>query len=87
MIRYHLIATDSIKIPHISAIGYAKNPDITRFGPSSRNQYIIHYVLSGEGYFNGGRLGKGEGFLITPKMSEQYYPDKKDPWSFIWVIS
>ena len=60
--------------------------DITRFGPGRRDLYIIHYVISGVGYFNGNRVSKGQGFLITPGMAEHYYPDKANPWTFLWVI-
>jgi len=30
---------------------------------------------------------EGEGFLITPNMPEEYYPDENSPWSFVWIIS
>ncbi|MBR2634799.1 MAG: AraC family transcriptional regulator [Clostridia bacterium] len=87
MKRYHLIATDSVQVPKIDSIGFADDPRITRYGPSVRNQYIIHYVLSGKGHFNGNRVAEGEGFLIVPGMREEYDPDEKDPWKFLWIIS
>jgi AraC family transcriptional regulator of arabinose operon len=59
----------------------------TRYGPSRRNSYIIHYVLSGKGYFNGNEVKKGEGFLKRPEEFEHYYADEKDPWSYLWIIS
>ena len=68
-------------------MGYSAEPTETRFGPSVRNSYIIHYVLSGKGYFNGNPVKKGQGFLITHNMKEHYYPDSDDPWNFLWVIS
>lgn len=87
MKRHTLIAVDSVRTPKICSVGFSKDPEVTRFGPSVRNQYIIHYVLSGEGIFNGNRVEKGQGFLISPNMHEEYYPDPNDPWSFLWVIS
>lgn len=87
MLRYHLIATDSIRPPLVSSIGFSADPQVTRYGPSVRNQYIIHYVLSGKGFFNGALVKKGEGFLITPGMAEEYHPSEEEPWSFLWVIS
>lgn len=83
----YLIAGDSVQVPQIYSIGFSDNPQITRFGPSVRNQYIIHYVLSGKGTFNGNTVEKGQGFLIVPGMHQEYYPDKKEPWSFLWIIS
>ena len=85
--RTELVSTDSIQIPKIFSIGYSDDPLVTKYGPSRRNQYIIHYVLSGKGYFNGNKVKAGQGFLITPGMDEEYHSDKNDPWLFLWVIS
>ena len=85
--RYQMIANDSIPIPQIYSIGFSSDPRITRFGPAIRDQYIIHYVLSGKGTFNGNKVEKGEGFLIVPGMHEEYYSDEKNPWAFVWIIS
>ena len=87
MKRYALISTDSVKVPNIYSIGFSDDPSVTRYGPSVRNQYIIHYVLSGKGLFNGNKVEKGQGFLIVPGMHEEYYSDKNDPWAFVWIIS
>ena len=84
---YQLIATDSVQAPKIYSIGFSDDPRVTRFGPSVRNQYIIHYVLSGKGSFNGNKVEKGQGFLIVPGMYEEYHSDESEPWSFLWVIS
>lgn len=87
MKRHQLIAADSVQIPKIYAIGFSDDPTVTRFGPSVRSQYIIHYVLSSKGFFNGNRVDKGSGFLIVPGMNEEYHSDESDPWSFLWIIS
>jgi hypothetical protein len=68
-------------------IGYSSDPSVTRYGPGMRNYYIIHYVTAGRGTFNGHRVEKGQGFLITPGMHESYRPSKEEPWSFLWIIS
>lgn len=70
----------------INSIGYSANVNVTHFGPGQRDLYIIHYVVSGKGYFNGCKVSKGQGFLITPGMPEHYFPDNENPWSFLWVI-
>ena len=87
MKRYQLIATDCVQAPKIHCIGFSDDPKITRFGPSVRSQYIIHYILSGKGTFNGNIVEKGQGFLISPGTHEEYYSDENDPWSFLWIIS
>lgn len=85
--RYSIFSNSQGSLLDIKSIGYAKNMDVTRFGPGVRNYYIIHYVLSGKGYFNGNCVKAGQGFLITPGMNEHYYPDPNDPWEFLWIIS
>lgn len=64
-------------------------------GPSVKNHYLFHYVLSGKGTLysentnmNGAStyyINAGEGFLITPNIINTYEADKDDPWSYIWV--
>lgn len=87
MKRYSLLSREYVKIPQIYTIGFAQDEEVTRYGPSFRNEYIIHFVLSGKGYFNGTEVKKGEGFLITPRSFEHYYPDNDEPWSYLWIIS
>ena len=87
MKKHELLANDDVKVPKIYSIGFSDDPEITKYGPSSRNEYIIHYVLSGKGYFNGHEVSACEGFLITPGMYEEYFADEKTPWSFVWIIS
>lgn len=54
-----------------------------------RNYYKIHYIHSGKGEFRTGgksyRLGKGQGFLITPENLSYYRADGDDPWTYSWV--
>ena len=84
----HVVFSNGIcPILNMSSVGYSQDPTVTRFGAGVRNLYIIHYVISGKGYFNGNPVKAGQGFLITPNMQEHYYPDEKSPWEFLWFIS
>ena len=84
---YSFYSVDSVKIPTLLSMGCASDTNETHFGPTMRNEYIIHYVVSGKGYFNGNAVEAGYGFLISPKMVEYYYADQSDPWSYLWIIS
>lgn len=59
------------------------------FGPDVRLNYLIHYIVSGKGYFEtGGKkysLCEKQGFLIEPEISTRYYADSREPWSYVWV--
>ena len=45
---------------------------------------VIHYVVNGYGYFNGVRLEPGRAFICRKNTHIEYYPDKKEPWSYYW---
>lgn len=59
------------------------------FGPYVRSQYIIHYVLDGEGYYQVNdkqhHIKKGQGFLITPETVTFYQADEENPWKYMWI--
>lgn len=59
------------------------------FGPAIRDHYLMHFVLSGKGYFesNGRRyeLRQGQGFLIAPNQVTFYQADGVTPWHYCWI--
>ena len=73
----------------IIGVGFRGNDIRQTWGPGMRQHYIIHYVLSGEGYFKvNGKLYEikaQESFIICPYTVVQYYANKENPWSFTWV--
>lgn len=85
--RYNLYSNDDIPLLNIRNVGYAKMREETKYGPGCRNDYIIHYVLQGKGYYNGNPVQAGQGFLIRPDDAEYYFSDASDPWAFLWFIS
>ncbi len=85
--RYTVYTENTANFLRLDSIGYSKDPNITRFGPGHRNQYIIHYVMSGKGYYNGNAVHAGQGFLIFPRQKQYYYADSDDPWEFLWFIA
>ena len=45
----------------------------------------IHYVIGGKGYFNGSAIRVGQAFIVYKNDFCEYYPDKNDPWTYIWL--
>ncbi len=74
----------SLSIIHI---GFSDETSITRWGPGRRSQYIIHYVIDGEGVYNGNVVKKGQGFIKPPDHLEKYRPNPDNPWSFFWIVA
>lgn len=69
--------------------GCSQTEPLHSFGPASKPHFLIHYVLSGKGYFRFRdkeyHLEAGYGFLIEPDELAFYQADEKDPWSYLWV--
>lgn len=45
----------------------------------------IHYVVDGKGYYNGRMVVAGESFIVQKNDLCEYYPDKDDPWTYVWI--
>jgi AraC-type DNA-binding domain-containing proteins len=59
------------------------------YGPAIRPQYLIHYIIDGEGSYTVNnktyKLKKNQGFLICPNVLTYYEADKDNPWTYMWV--
>lgn len=59
------------------------------YGPAVRSQYLIHYIIDGEGFYTVNdktyKLKKKQGFLICPNTVTYYEADKDNPWSYMWI--
>ncbi|HEM6088937.1 TPA: AraC family transcriptional regulator [Streptococcus suis] len=61
------------------------------FGPTMKQHYLFHYIVSGKGIFYDTskqrqfHLKAGQGFLISPDTICSYEADKDDPWTYIWI--
>jgi AraC-like DNA-binding protein len=70
-------------------VGYEKCQSGHRFGPSLRNNYIVHFVISGKGRYTVNdtthHLGAGDFFLIRPNELVDYEADAEEPWEYYWI--
>ena len=59
------------------------------YGPAVRHQWLIHYIVSGSGYFkiNGKQytVSAGHIFVIPPYVKVFYVADEENPWTYIWI--
>lgn len=59
------------------------------FGPAARDYYILHFVVSGNGYFQNEQneyyLKEDDCFVIRPNETTFYKADSKNPWHYIWI--
>lgn len=74
--------------------GWEQCEPLHSYGPSARNHYLFHYVISGTGVLmsndSGGnthtyQIKSGQGFMIFPKQINTYSADKEHPWEYTWL--
>ena len=87
----HNIFAPNIQMPKFKPIvaGYEDCKRGHSYGPAVRHQWLIHYVVSGIGYFKiRGKqytLSGGSLFVIPPYVEIFYVADEDEPWSYIWI--
>lgn len=69
--------------------GYEKCCKGHQYGPSTRDYYLIHFIVSGKGTLeieeNKYKVKKNQSFLIKPNQIITYTADENDPWYYIWI--
>lgn len=69
--------------------GYARCEPLHSFGPAVRPNYVLHYIVDGQGKFRTEdeeySLQAGQGFLIEPGVQTFYQADCENPWTYLWI--
>lgn len=74
----------------VIGLGYEKTTaEKYPFSAENLRHYSLHFVLSGVGYYETEnriyRLPQNCLFLLYPNSNIKYYPDKKRPWTYVWI--
>ncbi|MBR6676790.1 MAG: AraC family transcriptional regulator [Clostridia bacterium] len=83
---YEIYSIDRLPGISVLSMGCAYEPESTRSGPILRNAFVIHYCISGHGYYLGNKVSAGQGFIFLPGTTVNYYPSQSDPWKYLWFI-
>lgn len=74
---------------HLTRCGMSQCAPHESWGPRSRPDYHMHFVLSGSGYLeiDGKKLfiKAGQIFLLPPNKIVYYYADSQMPWCYSWA--
>lgn len=70
-------------------VGLQKCESGYQWGPGIRDHFLIHHIVSGNGYFEvDGQtyfLSAGDSFLVYPYTQVTYRADTANPWEYYWV--
>lgn len=59
------------------------------YGPTTRTEFLLHYILSGKGIYEvdgkSYHVKKNDAFIIYPNELTYYKADDLDPWTYIWI--
>ena len=83
--EYISVCGDSPLPPKIYSMGFIPSENHPRMDGVYRDHSVIHYVLSGEGRYEGFPVKKGQGFYVQAGITEEHHADKVRPWSYFWV--
>lgn len=89
MAIYEIIVNEHYNGFNPTQYGYEQCAPNHGYGPAIRPCWILHFVISGKGYFRReGReytINPGEIFVIPPYLETYYEADKKTPWYYTWI--
>lgn len=87
---YRYILDNSLSEFYVIVVGYEQcKKDKEMIGPLMRSHYVLHYCISGKGYFTlDGKnytVGPNDIFFIPSNCKVSYQQDKENPWTYLWV--
>lgn len=91
---FHVFSNDRFMDLTLYQYGYEKCRPLHSYGPSIRNHFLFHYIISGKGTLlvdetpeltREYKLQGGMGFLIEPERVNTYFADREDPWEYTWA--
>lgn len=70
-------------------VGCQKCPPSYSFGPIIRSNYVLHYILNGEGtlYLDNKEyhISDKQAFITPPNLLSYYQGSQENPWNYIWI--
>lgn len=85
--RYRVFSIGELPVLKIHNFGYSSDIIGSTFAERKNEFHLIGYVLSGKGTYNSNPIFAGQGFIFTPNVVENLYPDESDPLELVWFTS
>ena len=88
MLVFSEYQTDTIDLA-LDFYGYEDCPKNYEFGPSVRDNFVLHYITKGKGVFRFNNkeihLEAGDLFLLPKNKVTYYKADEEEPLSYYWI--
>ena len=88
MLVFSEYQTDTIDLA-LDFYGYEDCPKNYEFGPSVRDNFVLHFITKGKGVFHFNKkeihLEAGDLFLLPKNKVTYYKADAEEPWSYYWI--
>lgn len=89
--NYRLLGSPPVNQPELflTVCGIERCAPDKAYGPMIRDDFHLHFVLSGKGTLKVGtntyHLHRGQIFVTPPDIEIYYFSDPEDPWYYTWV--
>lgn len=74
---------------YLTHCGIQVCPPLHTWGPDTRKEYHMHFILNGEGHLEirgkTHHLKRSQIFVLPPNVRAYYYADKENPWYYAWA--
>lgn len=85
----YFVDYDSYDDLNLYEVGCQKCLPSYSFGPIIRNNYVLHYIISGRGTLfldeKEFSVSAHQAFITPPFLPAFYKADSDEPWSYIWI--
>lgn len=85
----YFVHYDSYQDLRLSEIGCQKCSPEYSYGPTNRENYVLHYIIDGKGtlFMNKKEfpVHSKEAFITPPHTTVFYKADKENPWHYLWI--
>ncbi|MFT3982785.1 MAG: AraC family transcriptional regulator [Lachnospiraceae bacterium] len=85
----YFVNYDSYEDLNLFEVGCQKCAAGYSFGPIIRQNYVLHYIISGEGTLylddRAFQITEKQAFITPPNLLTYYEGSKANPWNYVWI--
>lgn len=71
---------------YVKSMGLEENAALAHRCGSGKPYCVLHFVLEGQGRFDGRTVCENQGFYIEKEAAFEYHSSVDKPWHYFWII-